>query len=151
MFSRPLPVNLMRRISLSTSLSLSIWFVTVTSRVGAAHDLLDVRSRDQRARQHRDLFVDVRLYSQPGHQRLEHRLGVDKDARRRFVTVRNAQQHDGADHGHRPRDRQPDPAPPPHAAQRRHHLVNDFVHRVRLIACDDPPDPARASGGPVGT
>ena len=52
-----------------------------------------------------DLLVDIGLDGKTCHQRLEHGLRVDVDARRRRIAVWNPQQHNGTDHRYRPGDR----------------------------------------------
>ena len=85
--------------------------------IGLADDLLDVGPAEKRAAQNRRLLAGVREYGHPGHQRPQHRLRIDIDARRRFVLVRQAEHPDCTDDHHDPGDGQPEPATLPHAPQ----------------------------------
>ncbi len=64
-----------------------------------------------------DLLIDVGLHRDPLHQRLQHRLRVDIDARRRLVHVGQAEHDDDADDADDPGDGKADPATMPHPLQ----------------------------------
>jgi hypothetical protein len=106
-------------ISVSTSAPGPLFRLDVQIKIRHPDQLLDVRPVDQGAAEQHDLLIDVRLCDQTGHQRPENRLGIDKDARRRFVLVGNGQDGRHACRAHDPGDDDPQPATLPHPAQDR--------------------------------
>jgi hypothetical protein len=88
----------------------------------------EVRSRDQRPREHPHLLVDVGLEREPGHQRLEHRLRVDVDARVRLVPLRHEPHDDGADDGDDPGGEDGDPPPAPDRVEQQLGFANESDH-----------------------
>ena len=96
--------------------------------IGHANQLLHIGATDQRAAQNPDLLIDVGLDRKAAHQRLEDRLGVHIDARRRLELVGQSHDDGGAGDANHPGDRQPQPAPLPHSAQQRRQLPNQLIH-----------------------
>jgi len=85
--------------------------------VGHGDQLLDVGTTDQGAAKHGDLLIDVGLDGKTRHQRAQHGLRVDENARAGFVLVRHLVDHDARNDADDPGERKAPPPEAPHAAQ----------------------------------
>ena len=103
--------------------------------VGAVHDLFDVRSSDDRAGKHANLFVNVGLHGESCHQRFQNRLRVDVHTRTGFKAIRYLPHNDGTDDGNHPGGCQSDPTATPHRAADYQELPKYLFHQSHSVIC----------------
>jgi hypothetical protein len=101
--------------------------------VGLLDQLFDVGPRDQRAKQQRHGLVDVEIHGEIAHQRAQHGLGVEIDARRGLVLVGDARHDHGGQGADDPRRQQAIPPLVPHAMQRRGDVIQQFLHGINAV------------------